>query len=138
MSNKIRTCDLSYSYLRGGSVLRRQMGREWTRVGETTWARARNLVQLRVPVGQFPLTLRLRNKTTHKPQQVPETEQAHEAPPSRRLHKQQGLLKRENLQPTELLGSHSESPQGSSFCELSSLLRWAFSDAAAFESSKLL
>lgn len=48
---------------------------------ETAWARARNLVQLRVSgrttvliVGQFPLILRLRKKkTTHKSQEVPET-----------------------------------------------------------------
>lgn len=86
--------DLSYSYLRGRSGLR-QMGKQWTKVKETTWARARNLVQLRVPariaipiVGQFPLILRLRKKTTHKSQQVPETHRLTS------LHKQQGLLKR--------------------------------------------
>lgn len=57
------------------------MGREWTRVRETAWARARNLVQLRVPgrttvliVEQFPLILRLGvGGTMHKSHEVPET-----------------------------------------------------------------
>lgn len=57
------------------------MGREWTRVRETAWARTRNLVQLRVPgrttvliMEQFPLILRLGvGGTMHKSHEVPET-----------------------------------------------------------------